>query len=291
MVIIKLIGGLGNQMFQYAASSALAHRLGAELKLDTSSYDKSLLREYELDVFHINASLASIDEIVKLKYAKETLVERLARKIQKRPPPFSDAVYTEPHFHYDQSFENLQNDTYLTGYFQSEKYFSLIQDLIRQELCFRSSLKKENKSMAEQISSSTSVSVHFRRGDYVNDLQTNSVHGICGLDYYQTAMQFISSKIAKPIFFCFSDDIDWAKEHITSDHPLIFVANNGPDSAFEDMRLMSMCKHNIIANSSFSWWGAWLNANSDKTVIAPRKWFKKEEYNTKDLIPNEWVRL
>ena len=145
--------------------------------------------------------------------------------------------------------------------------------------------------MAEQISSSTPVSIHIRRGDYVNDSHTNSVHGTCGLDYYQNAMKLISGRVDKPTFFCFSDDIEWAKNKLHAQYPIIYVDHNGLDNASEDMRLMSQCKHNIIANSSFSWWGAWLNSNPDKIVIAPTKWFQKEDYDTRDLIPAGWIRL
>jgi hypothetical protein len=151
-------------------------------------------------------------------------------------------------------------------------------------------LSGKNADIAEQIGRVNAVSLHVRRGDYVKNPKTTATHGLCSLDYYHTAIRYIYETVEQPYFFIFSDDMAWVKEHLKIDAPCQYVDHNQGKESFNDMHLMSLCKHHIIANSSFSWWGAWLNSSPEKIVIAPNKWFANQN-NIKDLLPNDWVTL
>src|SRR3989344_4984067 len=160
--------------------------------------------------------------------------------------------------------------------------------MIRKDFTFGATIVERNKKLASEISGTNSVSVHIRRGDYVTNANTNQFHGLCSLDYYNKAVSFISSKQNEMELFVFSDDIEWCKENLKYDFPIHFVETN---DAHSDMYLMSLCKHNIIANSSFSWWGAWLNDNFQKIVVAPSQWIADASVNTQDLIPKGWIKI
>ena len=278
-------------MFQYAAGRALANRLGTQLKLNISDFEHSDLRRYELKYFKIHESIASYKEIFQLKYDHERFIDRIFRKLQGRQVPLSCRVYDEPHFHFDPCFDKLQNETFLVGYFQSEKYFSAISGSIRQEFQPKALLQGEVKTIAEKIKSCNAVGIHFRLGDYLSNPISNNYHGICSMDYYQEAIARISRQCSHPIFFLFSDDMEWVRQNFRIKRPVFFVEHHCYDKASEDIRLMSLCKHNIIANSTFSWWGAWLNANPCKLVIAPHRWFNINSIDTSDLIASSWIRL
>jgi hypothetical protein len=197
---------------------------------------------------------------------------------------------SEPHHNYWSGINELPISSYLVGYWQSEKYFVKHKEVIRQELTFKNELSPENLATASSLLKTASVSLHVRRGDYVSSQATNDVHGVCTLDYYRNAISHMARSVESPRFFIFSDDINWVKANLQLDFPCEYIANNVGANSYVDMRLMSMCKHNIIANSSFSWWGAWLNSNPNKIVIAPKKWFAKA-LSTEDLIPAKWVVL
>ena len=184
----------------------------------------------------------------------------------------------------------LRDDAYLDGYWQSEKYFSDIQDVIRKEFTVKNKPDPINESYLGEIKDCESVSVHVRRGDYVSNPTTNQVHGFLGLEYYQKAMNTMLEKIDTPHFFVFSDDPEWAEKNLTTDAPTTYVKHNGTKN-YEDMRLMNTCKHHIIANSSFSWWGAWLASNENKIVIGPSRWFRNKDYNDLDRMPENWLRI
>jgi hypothetical protein len=290
------MGGLGNQMFQYAAGRSLACRLKTVLKLDTSFLDTlhegNTPRAYELNCFEIASETASRDDIAGI-LGEKSLYNVIRAKVGKRLGKRweNPRLYREPHYHYDENFENLTDNTYLVGYWHSERYFSRNAVLLAQEFTCRDPLAGHNMEIAGVIGRTDAVAIHVRRGDYVTDRATNQFHGVCGLDYYKAAVAAIVGRIREPHFFVFSDDHAWVKEHLLFDHPTTFVDCNGPNNGYEDLRLMSLCRHNIIANSSFSWWGAWLNRNSAKTVIAPRRWFNISAQDTRDLIPADWIAL
>ncbi len=282
MIIVKMMGGIGNQMFQYAAGRRLSIKHKTILKLDLSFLldrtprENFTYRDYELGVFNIHENFVSPLEI-KIFWVKQKL--KLINLVN------------EPQHYFHESMSSISDNSYLVGYWQSEKYFKDVEDTIRYEFNVKFKAEGINKKIAEEINSCESVSVHIRRGDYVSNPETNKYHGLCPLEYYQKALKKITSRIENPHFFIFSDDPEWAQKNLDFEHPSKFITHNGAEKSYEDMRLMSLCKHNIIANSSFSWWGAWLNRNPDKIVIAPRKWFNDPSINTDDLIPESWMRI
>jgi hypothetical protein len=194
----------------------------------------------------------------------------------------------EKHFYFDPEVLHLPDGVRLDGYWQSEKYFSDIEKIIRREFIVRASPSQKNREMAQRIASCESVSLHIRRGDYLSEPHTASVHGICPLDYYQRCVNAMSGEVKKPHFFVFSDEPRWVERNFSLPFPMVVVEHNGPQNPHEDLRLMSLCQHQVIANSSFSWWGAWLCGNDHKIVMAPRRWFNRDGYDTRDLIPDGW---
>ncbi len=277
-------------MFQYAAGRRLAHARGTILKLDIVGFEVYKLRKYELDNFKINSKIAENKELDVYKSARS---KGLLRFVYKLVPSNSPKVnfYSEKSFNFNKDVLKLPENTYLTGYWQSEKYFKDIEKIIRSEFEFRTGPKSENNLTLRKIRSVNSISVHVRRGDLVTNRSTNKYHGVCPINYYLTALKIISEKVKNPHLFIFSDDIPWARRNFKLKLPAHFVENNQGDRSYEDLRLMQNCKHNIIANSSFSWWAAWLNLNENKTVITPKKWFNDQSINTSDLIPQSWIRL
>jgi len=293
MIIVNLNGGLGNQMFQYAVGRALSSRLNAELKLDISNLGvrSSLghtLRQYELDCFNINASIASAKEIAMFTRRQPTLIERAAKKIFKIPFRSTSSHIFEKSFYFDPEVLNLPDNVYVQGFWQSWKYFAEIEYLIRSDFTTHHRLNSIGLEFKNLISSHNSVSIHIRRGDYVNDPVTNKYHGMCSLSYYYKCIENLKKQVKDPHFFVFSDEPQWAYENLKTQDTVHIVDCNAKDHPCLDMYLMSICKHNIIANSSFSWWAAWLNANPEKLVFAPANWFGNSTNRTDDLILPNW---
>jgi Glycosyl transferase family 11 len=297
LVITRLIGGLGNQMFQYAAGRALALRRGAALKLDVTGFaavGTHTKRRYELDSFPIQGSAASDVDLARFDRAGRARSPRLDRVLRALGIGLRDGawpIYCEPHFQFDPVMPQLQAPVYLDGYWQSDRYFSDIAGVLRQEFTVAAPLDRENEALAAGIDAVNAVSLHVRRGDYVADPATNRFHGVCSPDYYQRAVDYVTTRVGVPHLFVFSDDQQWTRANLRFAVPMTFVDANPPDCGYRDMRLMARCRHHIVANSSFSWWGAWLNSSREKIVVAPRRWFGASSNNTRDLIPPDWVRL
>jgi hypothetical protein len=295
MIIVQLTGGLGNQLFQYAMGRSLAEKSGDIVLLDIRSYEWDKLRRYELDSFMIEASIADLQEIESTKSAKPSLFDRISLKVfRKEIPYYRKALIKELSFSFDSNFTNYRTfDVYLQGYWQSENYFSSIRTQLLTEICVREDKFSINfQAYRKSIhSSSSSISIHVRRGDYVSNSETTAFHGVCDLDYYRNAMELIEQTISNPVYFVFSDDNDYVHEIFGSKENVNIIQNLNFD--YEEMILMSLCKHNIIANSSFSWWGAWLNQHECKKVIAPNRWFGDEEMQkrTSTLIPVSWFKI
>lgn len=292
MIITEILGGLGNQMFQYAAGRALALRLGQPLRLDISgftSYD--LDRAFELDhVFACDVSLATSDDLRSvLGWQYSGWMRRLLRKPLLAPVRCKRFV-VEPHFPYWTGWRELSGNCYLAGFWQTEKYFAEIAQTLRAEFAFKPALSQRNAALAQLIQQVNAISLHVRRGDYVQDQRTYRTHGLCPISYYQAAIRHMVGQIERPHFFIFSDDVAWVRQHLHIDFPCTYVDHNQSKESFNDMRLMSMCRHHILANSSFSWWGAWLNARADKIVLAPQRWFANAT-DTRDLLPQGWLAL
>jgi tellurite resistance-related uncharacterized protein len=292
MVISQLIGGLGNQMFQYAAGRALAVKNLSTLALDVSAFSTYDLHQgFELQrIFSCPAKIATVSDI---KQVLGLQAMPLFRRVMSRPyfrRLADDNLVLEPHFHFWPQISAVSGECYLQGYWQSEKYFKDIEHLLRADFTFQTAMTGQNRQVSEQIPTVNAISLHIRRGDYVNNPSTLATHGVCSPEYYRDAIQYIASRVAQPYFFIFSDDMAWVKAQFKLDFPCQYVEHNTGSESYNDMRLMSLCQHHIIANSSFSWWGAWLNASADKIVIAPKKWFQIDKM-TQDIYPDGWVRL
>lgn len=283
MIIIKLKGGLGNQLFQYAFGRFLSIKRNEGVKLDASSLSgpKDTFRTYALDAFNIDLNIATNIEIQKNKYPYAF--------ISKFYILFSQKVLKRYNIGYDKYLLKSKNK-YFEGYFQSYKYLDPIRDMLLKEITPKESMEDKCKEVLENIKKSNSVSIHIRRGDYVNDEKTKQAHNVCDLEYYKKAINIINDKIENPVFFVFSDDINWVRENLKINAETHYVSN-GIIKDFEELILMSGCKNNIIANSSFSFWGAWLNKNGNKIVIAPKKWHNKLDSEYKDLLPENWIKI
>jgi hypothetical protein len=292
VIIVQLLGGLGNQMFQYAAARSVSIVHNVPLKLDITEYENYPDRAYKLNHFTIHAGIATQDEIETFRHREASYLARMyASFLEIFRPYYKRKNFIEQSFRYDANILKCNSNVYLEGYWQSEKYFRTIPSIIRDDFTFADTADEKNQTMAEQIESCESVSLHVRRGDYVSNPVTNAYHGTCTRDYYRQAIELIEEHVDDPRFFIFSDDSDWVQKNMDTGHPTTFIDFNGPDQDYEDMRLMSLCQHHIIANSSFSWWGAWLSANPKKTVIAPARWFNNPEIDTSDLVPESWLRI
>lgn len=263
MKIIEIKGGLGNQMFQYAYGRSLMIKKNKNVIFDDSFFENNssdTKRLFCLNNFNLNNS-------INFNNKKENIFLKNLRKI------------------YSKITGNY-------GFYQSEKYFKNIENIIREEFALKNPLTDKSKKWEEKINlSPISVSIHIRRGDYINNLETNKYHGVCGIEYYKKAINLLENKIGKNFeIFIFSDDIEWAKNNLSFNQQINFVSSPEiPD--YEEMYLMSLCKHNIIANSTFSWWGAWLNKNPDKIVIGPNQWFAKKISDNLDILPSDWIKI
>jgi hypothetical protein len=241
--------------------------------------------------FNIEATIATPEEVASLTIRKQGIAERVLRRALRWSSGPAPTHIREKHFHFDPDILNMPDSVYLDGYWQSEKYFADIAGIIRQEFTVKTPQGGKDKELAEQITSCESVSLHIRRGDYVSNSHTNQVHGTCDLDYYFRCVENLTQTVQNSHFFIFSDDPEWARDNLRLPNPITLVDHNGPNKNYEDLRLMSQCKHHIIANSSFSWWGAWLNPIEDKLVFAPKRWFARDNHNLHDFIPNQWIKV
>ena len=283
MIAVDLFGGMGNQMFQYALGRHLAIKNESSLTLFHVDVGFSSQRPYALGCFKL-ASKAQIKLDAKNKKAK---IWRKLRNLL----GVEESVVREDSFHFDPKILDLRGNIHLHGYWQSEKYFKDIRPTILEDFTFVRPLNNRNQRIFDEIKKTNSVSVHVRRGDYVINQQTNKFHGICGPDYYKKAVDIIAKRVGNPVFYFFSDDIGWVKKNLKTNYKNVYVDLNIGEQSFVDMQLMSNCRHNILANSSFSWWGAWLNFNPGKIVVAPKKWFQDPSMDTKDLIPSGWIKV
>lgn len=284
-VISRLHGGLGNQLFQYAVGRAVALRTGSELLLDTRYFGQDNPFQYDLGHFAIQARVATNDELPPTKnrpfsYALWRKFGRSPRFVRERGLGFNERI------------ETIGPDCYLHGYFQSQRYFAGIAQTLWSDLSFKQAPGGENARMKERIQCGPSVSMHIRRGDYITNAKAQSAHGSTDLAYYERGLQEVRARSGQdPVVYLFSNDPDWVRDNIKLDAELVPVAINDGKTAHEDLRLMSLCDHNVIANSTFSWWGAWLNPSHTKTVVAPAQWFASPKLSNPDITPPGWLRI
>lgn len=286
VVIVRLAGGLGNQLFQYAAGRALIETRGGDLLLDLTSYDNERLgRKYRLDLYRIHASIASADDVARFTLGdRHDLPSRIRRRVDPYLPVAWRNQYVDRKQGYDPGIFRTRENVMLVGYWQSERYFTPIEQALHDELTLRSPPTGLNATLALELTESVSVCIHVRRGDYI----ANDSHVVLATDYYRRAVRRMTSALHDPVFYVFSDDIPWCRRHLGFLGEAIFVDHNGPDYDYEDLRLISLCKHHVVANSSFSWWGAWLAQHPGQVVIAPEKWYQDSNRTTRDLIPKRW---
>ncbi len=293
MIIAQITGGLGNQMFQYAAAKALSLHLHAELKLDIQSFKREILpeldveRNFELTAFkEFDFQEASKDEIRELQ--KESL---LGKKLEKIIPPYKRRVYSEKDFSFDPNFFKAKYPVYIRGHRQSEQYFYPYREQIKQIFVLPEIIFNNVFAMGEKMKFENSLAVHVRRGDFLRLPIILDWHGVLEKNYYAKGIEIIRDKVDNLKIYYFSDDIDWIKKELLPEFPGEIISESISKNHYQDFYLMSQCKHNIIANSSFSWWAAWLNNHKDKKVIAPKKWFNNAPLNYKDVIPENWIKL
>jgi len=282
------MGGLGNQLFQYAIGRSLSIQYNTDLVLDLSWYDSipssNTHRDFELSHYAIVARSTNYQESIWCRLHSSRLWGRVGvnwggfRSFNEKNYDFTEI----PHFH--------NKSIYLSGYWQSYLYFNSIVDLLRAELVPIQNPNITEHKLIDNIINTNSVSVHIRRGDYFSQKAASNFHGLCSLDYYKKAFDEISRSVTSPIFFVFSDDFNWVKDNMCFPGEVIFVDHDNCIEPYQHLRLMSICRHNVIANSSFSWWGAWLNSNPRKIVVAPKKWFNNCS-PTPTLMPLSWLRL
>lgn len=297
-VVVKLMGGIGSQMLQYATARRLALKHNGEVVLDLSYLnDKQrtdiTIRNFELDYFPVAARVASPSEMRRIEAYQHNWLARAYNKARK-------VLGLRPAFVYLSESGDFQDRTarlgaapeadilFLEGYWFNERYFADVAGQIRQDFSFRSFRDARNQAVAEQIAASRAVSLHVRRGDYLKF----PMHGVCAPDYYERAVAHMAQALPEtPAYFVFSDDIAWARDHLPLPGTPVYIDwNKGADS-IEDVHLMSLCQHNIIANSSFSWWGAWLNPRPDKIVVSPRLWHADPPVAAERVVPASWVLL
>lgn len=289
MIVMRLKGGLGNQMFQYALGRRLSLDHQTPLMLETSSYKEDRLRVYRLDTFQIDAKASDRLPFFPTTGPKRRINTLLQffRKLVGRP--FD--IYKEKGFDFDPEVLQCSANAFFDGFWQSEKYFLPIRKTLLTDFLPSQPLSGELALIAQQIDCCPAVSIHVRRGDYVSDPTTTAYHGVCSKEWYEEAARYMKAHVPNLHFFVFSDDYEWAKNNLAFDTPTTFVKPSPDGLECHDLYAMSLCQHNVIANSSFSWWGAWLNQNPDKIVIAPKRWFVAGPQRTDDLIPNSWIRL
>lgn len=260
-------GRMGNVMFQYAAAYSYARQHDKKLYLIKNLAE--LEKAFGLKVHYSNAN--------PFVYSNLTEDQKENAQLDRR---WFDS--------YASDFDKSASYAALWGFFQDPLFFKKYEKDIRRLFSFKEELSPENKKWLKQMAGKNSISVHIRRDDYVSEPET---YLLMTEDYYIRAADYIAARVPNSHFYIFSDDMDWTKRNIHLKYPHTFIENNRGADSYNDMRLMSACKHNIIANSSFSWWGAWLNANPDKIVIAPNVWLNDGGAWGRHIIPKEWVQL
>ena len=292
MITVRLKGGLGNQMFQYAFGKATASKLNVNFQLDCTLLldrgrgKKVVYRGYDLDIFKLQPQFNCSPALLRLLFSvKSATYGKLLRNWLQQNTKY----YKEPYFHLDkEALQHPADDTLYEGWWQAWKYFDSIQDELRADFTFKNPILPESMDLLNEINSSNSICLNVRRTDFVGNDTLDAID----INYFKKAVDWITSHVTNPYFFIFSDDIDWCKAHIQLSHSHQFVEHHHKGVKFSNyLQLMTRCKHFIIPNSSFAWWSAWLGSHPEKIVVAPISWFNDPEIKTDDLIPAEWIRV
>jgi hypothetical protein len=297
-IIMLLQGGLGNQMFQYALGRRLADERNVPLVLDISRLGKKLrnsdtIRTFRLGGFNIRAQ---VEEKTQARWFSGDVLGDWGGKVYRRAlwliPENWRGYHREPgsHVFFPEIF-NIGHRACLMGFWQSEKYFIKTREKLLKDFSLKEELTGRNQEFAQQIGAVNAVGIHIRRGDYVTNKITNEYHGVCPLEYYLKCVSQLEEEVEKPHYFVFTDDPSWARENLRLSKPMTVMDQNGAEKDYLDMHLMSLCKHFIIANSSFSWWGAWLAEYPEKIIYAPKIWIRDSSIDTRDFIPDGWRKI
>ncbi len=296
MQIIKIMGGLGNQMFEYAFAKAYSMLNQCNVLLDLSWFEEVknisdnvvAKRVYELQNFYLTPCFATKEQCLPFVKLHKLYIPGCIRNYFGIPKYVNKTTKEKKGQYFEPKFLKYKKNIYFEGYFQTEKYFKIFRKELLKDFSLKTELNDKNKKMLEQIKSTNAISLHVRHGDYLN-LQNH--FKICSLDYYKNAINLIIQKVENPHFYIFSDDIDWVRKNFNLNHHITIVDINSSNEGYFDLELMKNCKHNITANSSFSWWGAWLNENPDKIIITPKTWFVNGDEERIDRIPEDWIEL
>ena len=288
------MGGLGNQMFQYAAARRLAvinrttMKMDLGFLLDRTPRENFFYRNYQLNLFNIQERIADPDEAAFYSGKQTGFFNKCMARLKTRNLLGKPVHIYEPHFHFYPELLFAPENSYLEGYWQSEKYFKEIETVIRAEFTFKNDLDEKARELASRIQSVNSLCIHVRRCDFVG----NPTHGVMGVKYYQDGVNILTGIISSLQIFVFSDDIPWCKQNLVFQVPTFFIEDdNAGEKLGDHLHLMTLCKYFIIPNSAFGWWAAWLCSFPDKIIIAPKQWFLIVQHNTRDLIPDQWIRI
>ena len=286
VVIVKIKAGLGNQLFQYALGYVLAKKNITPLKLDLSWYETSPHRQFELDKLNISGKIATKEEISHSEVNAAGIDRSWYRMRNFFTPYYKQAVVYEKDHRFDSRIFEVPKTVYLSGYWQSEKYFLDKEEVLKKEFSLKSDLITQVvKDMTGSILSYEGVALHVRRTDY----SRLTTHPLLPMTYYKDAIRLLSQQISSPHFFVFSDNISWVKTHLRIEFPHTWVSNPKLFTNTQELYLMTHCRHHIVANSSFSWWGAWLGSHPAQTVIAPQSPFVG--WDTRDYFPERWIKI
>lgn len=295
MIVTRLIGGLGNQMFQYAFGLGLAQETDQELFIDVSGFENYDLHALAIDNFAISGKRLPKSEIHRIpaRYRGASRVQESVQSLLGRFRSAKSAPLTlrrEKPFGFHSEYLAPEQNLYLDGYWQGESFFPQMQDTLRNEFALMDLLSSKSLDLSAEMADCESVAVHVRRGDYVTDSETGKIYRSLDARYYQTCLQNLKQHIRNPKVFLFSNDIDWCLTHLNVGIPFTPVAHNDATTAHEDLYLMSRCRHSVIANSTFSWWGAFLGADhSSRRVYYPDPWFHPGTLDGDALGCGEWI--
>ncbi len=318
MIFVNLKGGLGNQMFQYAIGRSLSLYHGTQLKLDIQFFKNrdmippnATFRKHELHIFNIVENFADEKELSLISnwksypYTNNEYIKKKLKYLRRFLGLYfikSYSVLKDAELRTGTKkiikLNQIPDNVYLDGIWANINYFEKYEDILRKDFTFKNDIPKDLQKVKSQILEKNSVSVNVRRGDYLTNQTANKIFGVIGKEYYFRAIDFLKKKIENPVFYFFSDDIEWCKRNFSDiAEEVYFIPNNYEKRKFElDIHLVSLCKHNIISNSTFTWWGAWLNDNPRKIVIYPFKWFKDKNWQknfiqNKPIIYDDWIGL
>ena len=293
MIVVKLMGGMGNQMFQYALARSLSIKYGKQISFDLDFlHDRTprknfTFRDYDLDLFNVKANILTSEKTLKFKKYPTTIFGKIKRKLN----PIS--IIKEKVFTFDESILKIKfKNAYIDGYWQNFQYFDSIKEVIEKDFSLKDSLNPEELKLKDEIMNCNSICLNVRRGDFVTNKAVNKVHGAKDYNYYNDGVTKISKLVKNGIVYVFSDDIKWCTENLKFELPTKFITHKYKGNKFGVyLELMKSCNHFVIPNSTFAWWAAYLARNKEKVVIAPKEWFSDSELDSSEIIPNTWIKI